>query len=299
MKLRFGMSPISWTNDDLPQLGGDTPLETCLLETRKAGYTGTEMGGKFPRDRESLTKLLAEHDLKHASGWYSGTLLHNSAEDELERIKPQLELFAALSAPVIVYGETWKTVQNRQDQPLKNKPVLADADFPAYGKRLTRVAEYCASQAVPMAFHHHMGTGVETERELDLVMENTGDAVGLLVDTGHMVFAGGDLLGVIERHGHRINHFHAKDIRPEIFKSVNRKKDSFLDCVLRGVFTVPGDGMIDYYAVMQALADKGYEGWVIVEAEQDPALADPFEYACIGYRALEAAAHAAGYTIVD
>jgi len=297
MQLKFGMSPISWTNDDLPQLGGNTSLETCLRETRQAGYTGTEMGGKFPKDRESLSKVLAEHDLKHASGWYSGTLLHNTVENELERIKPQLELFASLKAPVIVYGETWETVQNRQDQPLKNKPVLPDEDFPAYGERLTKIAEYCQSQGVPLAFHHHMGTGVETEHELNLVMQNTDDDFGLLVDTGHLLFAGGDILRVIENYGHRIVHFHAKDIREDILKTVDRFNESFLDCVLRGVFTVPGDGMIDYGAIMQALADKNYEGWVIVEAEQDPGKADPYEYACIGYATLKKAAEAAGYTI--
>lgn len=160
MQLKFGMSPISWTNDDLPQLGGDTSLETCLRETRQAGYSGTEMGGKFPRDEASLRRVLAAHDLKLVSGWYSGTLLDNTVAREIERIKPQLELFAALEAPVIVYGETWQTVQNRRDQPLQNKPLLAEAEFPAYGERLTGVAEYCAGQGVPLTFHHHMGTGV-------------------------------------------------------------------------------------------------------------------------------------------
>lgn len=297
MELKFGMSPISWTNDDLPQLGGDTSLETCLQETRAAGFSGTELGGKFPREQQALGKVLSDHDLALVSGWYSGSLLKLSAEEEIERIKPQLDLFAALGAPVIVYGETWETVQNRQDQPLANRPRLAEADFPAYGERLTHVGEYCASQGVALAFHHHMGTGVETERELDLTMQNSGDSVGLLVDTGHLLFAGGDILRVIENHGHRINHFHAKDIRRDILSAVNREKDSFLDCVLRGVFTVPGDGMIDYEPIMLALATKGYEGWVVVEAEQDPVLADPYEYACKGYHALESAATAAGYTI--
>jgi inosose dehydratase len=298
MELKFGMSPISWTNDDLPQLGGDTSLETCLLETRQAGYTGTELGGKFPKDRESLGKVLAEHNLKLVSGWYSGLLLNNNLKNELERVKPQLELYAALGAPVLVYGETYETVQNRQQEPLVNKPVLPESEFAAYGERLTGLAEYCASQGVALTFHHHMGTAVETERELDLTMANTGDAVGLLIDTGHLLFAGGDILAVIDRHGHRVNHVHAKDVRSEVLKNVDRNKDSFLDCVLRGVFTVPGDGMIDYHAVMQALADKEYEGWVIVEAEQDPTEADPYEYACIGYEALKQAALAAGYNIV-
>ena len=298
MELKFGMSPISWTNDDLPELGGETSLETCLKETRQAGYTGTELGGKFPRNEENLRKVLAEHDLKLVSGWYSGELMNNSLDVELERVKPQLELYAALDAPVLVYGETWQTVQNRRNEPLANKPVMADSDFPAYGERLTGLAEYCASQGVPLTLHHHMGTAVETQHELDLVMENSSDAVGLLLDTGHLLFAGGDVQAVIERHGHRINHVHTKDIRKDIMQTVDRSRDSFLDCVLNGVFTVPGDGMIDYFSVMQALADKGYEGWVIVEAEQDPAEADPYEYACIGYHALEKAAVAAGYKIV-
>jgi len=298
VELKLGMSPISWTNDDLPQLGGDTSLETCLRETRLAGYTGTELGGKFPKDRNSLGKVLAEYDLKLVSGWYSGLLLNNNLKNELERVKPQLELYASLDAPVLVYGETSGTVQNLRNQPLVNKPVLPESEFAAYGERLTELAEYCASEGVALAFHHHMGTGVETERELDLTMSNTGDAVGLLIDTGHLMFAGGDIVAVIERYGHRVNHVHAKDIRPQVLDSVDRAKDSFLDCVLRGVFTVPGDGVIDYHIVMQALADKKYEGWVIVEAEQDPAEADPYEYACIGYAALEQAALAAGYTIV-
>jgi inosose dehydratase len=298
MELKFGMSPISWSNDDLPQLGGETSLETCLRETRQAGYTGTELGGKFPKDRESLGKVLAEHDLRLVSGWYSGLLLNNNLKTELERVKPQLELYGSLGAPVLVYGETYETVQNRRHEPLVNKPVLPESEFAAYGERLTGLAEYCASQGVALTFHHHMGTAVETERELDLTMANTGDAVGLLIDTGHLLFAGGDILAVIDRYGNRINHVHAKDIRSAVLESVDREKDSFLDCVLKGVFTVPGDGMIDYHAVMQALADKQYEGWIIVEAEQDPTEADPYEYACIGYQALKQAALAANYNIL-
>lgn len=298
MELKFGMSPISWSNDDLPQLGGETLLETCLRETRQAGYTGTELGGKFPKDRESLGNVLAEHDLTLVSGWYSGLLLNNNLKTELERVKPQLELYGSLGAPVLVYGETYETVQNRQHEPLVNKPVLPESEFAAYGERLTGLAEYCASQGVALTFHHHMGTAVETERELDLTMANTGDAVGLLIDTGHLLFAGGDILAVIDRYGNRINHVHAKDIRSDVLESVDREKDSFLDCVLKGVFTVPGDGMIDYHAVMQALADKQYEGWIIVEAEQDPTEADPYEYACIGYQALKQAALAANYNIL-
>ncbi len=295
--LQFGMSPISWSNDDLPELGGNTPLETCLRETRAAGYTGTETGGKFPRNAAALLEVLQAHDLVLVSGWYSGRLLENSAKIEIERLKPQLELFANLGAPVIVYGETSNTVQNRRDQSLSQRPHLAEKEYPAYAERLTTVAEFCQSQGVPLSFHHHMGTAVETEQEIDRLFQFSGDAVGLLVDTGHLLFAGGDILRVIRNHGARINHFHAKDVREKVLVGVDSKRDSFLDCVLRGVFTVPGDGMIDYGPIMQALAEHDYQGWVIVEAEQDPAKADPYEYACIGHRALRLAAEAAGYSI--
>ena len=297
MKLKLGMSPISWSNDDLPELGGDTPLSTCLRETRLAGYTGTEIGGKFPRDKMALGQVLQDHDLQLISGWYSGQLLHISAQQEIVNIQKQLTLFRELDAAVLVYGETWQTVQNVRHAPLSQKPILPEEGFAAYGEKLTQVAEYCASEGVPLSFHHHMGTAVQTARELDLLMTHTGEAVGLLVDTGHMVFAGGDLMAVVERYGQRINHVHVKDIRKPILATVDPHKDSFLDCVLRGVFTVPGDGMIDYGQFMRALADQHYQGWIVVEAEQDPAEADPYEYACIGYRALRQAAEAAGYTI--
>ena len=297
MKLRLGMSPISWSNDDLPQLGGDTPLEVCLSETREAGFVGTETGGKFPKQADALSTVLKAHDLALVSGWYSGTLIHNDLDSELERIAEQLALFKAVGASVIVYGETHNTVQNRQEKPLSSRPKLDDFDVAAYGKRLTALAEHCASEGVPLTFHHHMGTAVETESELDALMNATGEAVGLLLDTGHLVFAGGDNASVIARHGKRLNHVHTKDIRADVLAAVDKDRQSFLDCVLEGVFTVPGDGLIDYDPIMAALYDTGYEGWVIIEAEQDPAKANPLIYAKKGYDALCSALGKAGYQI--
>lgn len=299
MKLRLGMSPISWSNDDLPQLGGETSLETCLLETREAGFTGTETGGKFPSTAGALSTVLKAHDLDLVSGWYSGTLIQNDLESELAQIRDQLALFKACGASVIVYGETFNTVQNRQEKPLNSRPKLADFDVAAYGRRLTLLAEHCAEQGVPLSFHHHMGTAVETEDEIDQLMAHTGEAVHLLLDTGHLVFAGGNNAAVISKYGNRINHVHTKDIRPEILKQVNKDQQSFLDCVLNGVFTVPGDGHIDYDDVMHRLYDTGYEGWIIIEAEQDPAKANPLQYAKIGYQALHDALTKAGYEIAD
>ena len=295
MKLRLGMSPISWTNDDLPQLGGDTPLEVCLGETRAAGYVGTEMGGKFPRDPATLSALLARHDLALVGGWYGGALLHNGLDVELPRIAAQLALFKTVGASVIVYGEAHRTIQNQQGKPMSQRPQLADFDLPAYARRLTALAEHCLDQGMPLAFHHHMGTAVETESELDALMDATGTAVGLTLDTGHLAFAGGDSAAVIAKHGHRIRHVHVKDIRTEILNRIDRNSDSFLDCVLRGAFTVPGDGSLDCGDLMHRLYDVGYEGWVVVEAEQDPSSANPLEYAKIGYNALHKALHEAGY----
>ena len=299
MNIRLGMSPISWSNDDLPQLGGETSLQTCLVETRQAGFTGTETGGKFPNEPAALSSVLSEHDLLLVSGWYSGTMIANDLSAEIDRITPQLNLFKACGAPVIVYGETYETVQNRQERSLSSRPKLADFDVQAYGRNLTALAEHCAEQGVPMTFHHHMGTAVETEDELDTLMAHTGEALGLLLDTGHLVFAGGDNVNVIKKHGHRINHVHTKDIRANILKTIDRDRQSFLDCVLEGVFTVPGDGMIDYAVIMQKLAEISYEGWVIIEAEQDPVKANPLEYAKIGYHELKRTAEAAGFTIVE
>lgn len=299
MNIRLGMSPISWSNDDLPQLGGETSLETCLIETRQAGFTGTETGGKFPSDAASLSSVLSAHDLQLVSGWYSGTMIANDLASEIDRITPQLELFKACGAPVIVYGETYETVQNRQERALNTRPKLADFDVAAYGRNLTALAEHCADHGVPMTFHHHMGTAVETEDELDQLMAHSGEALGLLLDTGHLVFAGGDNLSVIGKHGHRINHVHTKDIRADILKEVDKDNQSFLDCVLEGVFTVPGDGMIDYGTIMHKLAEISYEGWVIIEAEQDPVKANPLEYAKIGYAELKRTAEAAGFTIIE
>lgn len=299
MNIRLGMSPISWSNDDLPQLGGETSLQTCLVETRQAGFTGTETGGKFPNEPAALSSVLSEHDLLLVSGWYSGTMIANDLSAEIDRITPQLNLFKACGAPVIVYGETYETVQNRQERSLSSRPKLADFDVQAYGRNLTALAEHCAEQGVPMTFHHHMGTAVETEDELDTLMAHTGEALGLLLDTGHLVFAGGDNVNVIKKHGHRINHVHTKDIRANILKTIDRDRQSFLDTVLEGVFTVPGDGMIDYAVIMQKLAEISYEGWVIIEAEQDPVKANPLEYAKIGYHELKRTAEAAGFTIVE
>ncbi len=295
--VRFGVAPIAWSNSDLPELGGDTTLETCLMESREAGFTGTETGVKYPLDASVLGPSLEKYDLKLASGWFSGRILELSLEEEKDRLEEQLACFHALGAPVMVYAETTGSLQADRATPVSQRRKLATSDFPDFGRRLTEVADYLQDRGVPMSYHPHMGTVVETDADIDLLMANTGPSVGLLIDTGHVTYAAGDPFALVKRHGPRLNHIHCKDIRPDILKQVKADNLSFLDAVIEGVFTVPGDGCINYGRFAKGLAAVDYEGWVVVEAEQDPVKAPPLEYARIGFKALQAAFTDAGYTI--
>ena len=297
MSIQLAVAPIAWSNSDLPELGGETSLETCLRESSEAGFTGTETGVKYPLDAEILGPLLETHGLQLASGWFSGTLGECSVEQEFENLRQMLTTFKALNAPVVIYAETSGSVQSQQNIPVSQKPVMLDTEFPEYGRKLTEVADRMADFGVRMSYHHHMGTVIETEREIDLLMENTGTSVGLLIDTGHLGFANADTEAVTRRYGSRINHVHCKDIRQEIFKQVREKDLSFLDAVLEGVFTVPGDGFIDFENFAKVLAEIDYSGWVVVEAEQDPEKANPLEYSRMGYQHLSNVLHEAGLEI--
>lgn len=297
MAIELGIAPIAWSNDDLPELGGETTLETCLSEARQVGFSGVEKGGKFPLDPAKLGPILAHHGVKLASGWFSGSLLNVSVEEEKQRIRGQLELYQALDVPVMVYAETSGTVQTQIETSLSKRPKLTADQVKAYGETLTEFAEWLEAEQCPLSYHHHMGTIIETEEDTDLLMENTDDAVGLLLDTGHLTFAGGDVNATTRRWGHRINHIHVKDIRADVLKRLKAKDWSFLKGVLEGVFTVPGDGSIDFRSFMGVVKEIGYSGWVIVEAEQDPLKANPLKMAEIGMAELRIAAAAAGIEI--
>ncbi len=299
MIAKLGVAPIAWSNDDLPELGGDTPLDTCLGDAKAAGFVGVETGGKFPATAPELRAVLERHGLRLASGWYSGTILDNDLGREKEKALAQIALFCELGAACIVYGETAGTIQNVRHAPLNSRRTLAETEIGPYGARLTAFAEWCTEQGMPLAFHHHMGTAIETEDELDLLMSHTGEAVGLALDTGHMAFAGGDPLTTIDKHGARIVHVHTKDMRRHVVDALDRERQSFLDAVLEGAFTVPGDGSLDFDAIVRRLAEHGYTGWFVVEAEQDPAKAPPLEYARIGHRSMVSALTAAGYDIEE
>ncbi|GKX46141.1 myo-inosose-2 dehydratase [Pectobacterium carotovorum] len=287
MTVQLGINPLTWTNDDLPSLGADTPLETCLSEGRQAGFAGFELGNKFPRQASVLGPILQEHDLRLVSGWYSGELLTRSVEEEIEAVQGHLALLRDLGATVLVFAEVTGAIHGDQRKPVHLRPRFPEERWPEYGKKLTEFARYTQSQGVQIAYHHHMGTVIESAQDVDNLMEHTGPEVGLLLDTGHFTFAGADPVAVAKRWIHRINHVHCKDIRPDVLKDVKNRKTSFLDAVLSGVFTVPGDGCVDYPAVFSILKAHNYSGWLVVEAEQDPAVAHPLTYATLGYNNLQ------------
>lgn len=287
-EVRIGINPLSWMNDDLPSLGGETPLEVALTEGRQIGYEGFELGNKFPREPQALKTLLAQYDLALVSGWYSGRLAQRSAEDEIAAVGPHLELLAKNGATVMVYGEVADTIQG-SPQPLFQRPrFVTEAQRSAYAERLERFARYTLSHGVRVAYHHHMGAYVETPADVDELMQRTTDAVGLLLDTGHITFAGGDPLALLDRYAARVCHVHCKDVRPDVVKLARNRDWSFLEAVINGAFTVPGDGAVDFASVIGKLKQIGYRGWLVVEAEQDPVIAPSYAFAEKGYRTLRA-----------
>ena len=253
MAVEIGINPITWTNDDMPELGGDIPLETCLAETRQAGYSGTELGGKFPRISAELGPILQRHGLKLISGWYDGRI----CEREVDRgIRCDRAASYSAARSRLSGGRLRRHVARTPDgifQPASQRPVLADAEWRDYGRKVTALAERMAAFGVRMAFHHHMGTIVQTDTEIDRLMATTGEAAGLLYDTGHCLFAGGDPAALLERHIARVVHVHCKDARRDVLERSIANDTSFMDAVLNGIFTVPGDGCIDYAPLLRRL----------------------------------------------
>ena len=286
--VKIGINPISWMNDDLPSLGGETPLETALTEGARIGYRGFELGNKFPKDPAALGATLGAHGLACVSGWYSGRLAGRSADDEIREVDAHLRLLAANGATVMVYGEVQDAIQGEITVPLYKRPQFSGADaWKAYGERLTRLGRHMLRSGVRLAYHHHMGAYVQAPGDIDTVMAVTGDEVGLLLDTGHAMFGGGDPVELARRHAARICHVHCKDVRPAVMAMARNRAWSFLTSVINGAFTVPGDGAIDFAAVLRVLRGAGYQGWLVVEAEQDPAVAPSYAYGEAGFHHID------------
>jgi inosose dehydratase len=294
MTIRFGVSPIAWTNDDMPELGGDTTVETILADARAIGFAGVELGGKFPRDPAALKPMLAPYHLDLIGGWWSIHLLARSAEDEIAALQSHLALLKAMGSPVFIAAECSNAIHGDRGRPLSETPRLPAADWPRFGERLNALAAHVESQGLKFAYHFHLGTVVERPEDLERFVEHTAANVGFVVDTGHAALGGIDSAELIRRHPGRVAHVHTKDVRRAVFERVRTGGQSFLDGVLAGMFTAPGDGDLDFAPVMRALADIGYSGWIVIEAEQDPKLADPRVYSRLGLETLRSAATAAG-----
>jgi len=287
--VRIGINPISWSNDDLPALGGETPLDTALSEGAEIGYEGFELGNKFPQEPQALKAKLAQYGVACVSGWYSGQLAEGTLDDEIDRCAAHMSKLQAQGCQVVVYGEVAGSVQGRLDTPLTRRPrFTSDTQWAGYAKRLDAFGEHlAAAYGLTLAYHHHMGAYVESPQDVDRLMSETGAYVGLLFDTGHAYFGGAaDPLAVLKRHLQRVVHVHCKDVRAEVVAQARNRQWAFLEAVINGAFTVPGDGALDFDAILSALHGAGYEGWLVVEAEQDPAVAPSYAYAKKGYETL-------------
>ena len=283
MKIKLGIAPIAWSNDDMPELGGDTPIEQCLEEASSAGFTGIELGGKFPRNPGITNFLLNKYKLKMPGGWYGSLLRTRSAEDEWVAMQDHLNLLKLVNADVFVFADVSGSIQGDQTKKLSTRPTMEDDEFAEYCKKINDISNRLSDEGIPMSYHEHMGTIIQTENDVDRFMNNTNQNTFLLYDTGHLLFAEANYERVLKNYISKINHVHCKDIRQNILKNSLKNDLSFRESFLDGVFTVPGDGCIDYEPLFEILYQNNYDKWLIIEAEQDPKKANPLEYAKIGF----------------
>lgn len=297
--IRFGANPIAWANDDDQTVGAHIPTGQILDEAgRQIGFDGIENGHRWPADPEELRALLAAHGLVYISGWYSMNLLVQSVEEEITAVQPALARLKHNGCTVLIGCETSNTVQGDRATPVNNRPRLTSAEMAAFGQKVEAFAAYLATQGITLAYHHHMGTVVESPDDIDAFMAATGPATHLLFDAGHCWFGGGDPESVLRRHVSRVAHFHAKNVRPDIARRTRDEGLSFLDAVFAGAFTVPGDqdGAVDFAPLLRILKEAGYDGWIVIEAEQDPVLRNPLLYQTLGLATLKRLAREAGLT---
>ena len=294
--IRFGTNPIAWANDDDQTIGADIPTARILDEAgRQIGFDGIENGHRWPEDPEQLRALLAGYGLVFISGWYSTNLLVQSVEDEIKAVQHHLAKLKHNLCTVCIVCETSNAIHGL-DRPLSERPRLTAAEMTAFGVKLEAFAAYLASQGVTLVYHHHMGTIVESPEDIDALMAATGPATHLLFDTGHCTFGGGDPVPMLTRHVARVRHFHAKNVRPAIIAKVRAEGWSFLQGVMGGAFTVPGDqdGGVDFAGLLKVLAGARYDGWIVIEAEQDPSLRNPLLYQTLGLATLKRLSKEAG-----
>ncbi len=279
-KVSLGIAPIAWTNDDMPDLGAENTFEQCVSEMALAGFTGCEVGNKYPKDTAVLKKALALRGMRICNAWFSTFLTTKPYEETEKGFIEHITFLKEMGAKVVGVSEQGHSIQGTDKAIFRDKYVMNDAEWELLCTGLNRLGRVAKDMGITLTFHHHMGTVVQTAAEIDRMMENTDpELVNLLFDSGHLAYCGEDYLAVLKKYVHRVKHVHLKDIRPEMVAKVKAENLSFLQGVRLGAFTVPGDGAIDFGPIFDVLAENDYAGWVLVEAEQDPAVANPLEYA--------------------
>ncbi len=279
-KVKLGIAPIAWTNDDMPDLGKENTFEQCISEMALAGFTGCEVGNKYPKDTAVLKKALDLRGMQICNAWFSTFLTTKPYEETEKGFIEHITFLKEMGAKVVGISEQGHSIQGTDKSIFDDKYVMNDEEWDKLCTGVNKLGKIAKDMGIRLTFHHHMGTVVQTEAEIDRLMENTDPEVfGLLFDSGHLAYCGEDYMSVLNKYIDRIWHVHLKDIRPEVIAKVKAEHLSFLQGVRLGTFTVPGDGAIDFAPIFQVLADHDYEGYVLVEAEQDPAVANPFEYA--------------------
>lgn len=280
-KIKLGIAPIGWTNDDMPDLGGEITFEQCVSEMALAGYKGCEIGNKYPKTVEGMHEYLDIRGLEIANRWFSSFILTKPFEEVEKDFRENCEFLKGCGAKRIGASEQSYSIQGQMETPVfEKKYVMNDEEWKKFTDGLSKLGNIAKEYGITLVYHHHMGTVVQTAEEIDKMMDMCDpDAVYLLFDTGHLAYCGEDYLAVLKKYAKRIKHVHLKDIRPEIVAKVKAESLSFLQGVRLGAFTVPGDGTIDFKPVFDILDEADYEGWMLVEAEQDPAIANPFKYA--------------------
>ena len=295
MTIRWGVSPIAWANDDMPELGGDTTLDALLTDVKEIGFEGVELGNKFPREAATLKPIMERYGVEIIGGWYSSSLLVHDANAEIAAMAGHMTLLEAMGSTVFVLAETSNATHGDRDGGrLDIHPILTNDQWTLFGERLNAVAAYVNEQGLRFAYHHHLGTAVETKAELERFFEVTGDHVGLVLDSGHATYGGIDPVEIVRTRPERISHVHCKDVRTSRHARFYQAGQSFLNGVVGGMFTTPGDGDYDFAPLMRALKGMDYSGWIVIEAEQDPAVADPRTYNQAGLDTLKRLAAEAG-----
>ena len=279
-KVKLGIAPIAWTNDDMPDLGAENTFEQCISEMALAGFTGCEVGNKYPKDTAVLKKALDLRGMQICNAWFSTFLTTKPYEETEKEFIKHITFLKEMGAKVVGVSEQGHSIQGTDLSIFDDKYVMNDEEWDMLCTGLNKLGKVAKDMGITLTFHHHMGTVVQTAAEIDRMMGNTDpELFNLLFDSGHLAYCGEDYMYILKKHINRIKHVHLKDIRPDVIADVKAKGESFLQGVRKGTFTVPGDGVIDFAPIFEVLAENNYEGYVLVEAEQDPAIANPFEYA--------------------